>query len=182
MWKFFLFLLVSFAMISPASAIDESYLGQWSAKTVCDLDDLTITQKGISGQEYACKTTKSKKSKSGWNLTLSCAGEGVEYTTNATFLLLRNGRLRQTIKGQATEFRRCRGASSEVPPKKQTGAKLDTPWGRLTPRQFTLRCVECFNEAQSMGRGIGGYCPGDCVEIFSTQMTCDNQGKCRANP
>ena len=185
MLKFALLLLVSFVVISPASAIDKSYLGEWSATDCGGEPALIITPTGISGTEYLCKTTKSSKSKKGWALIMKCGGEDGDYSYKTTFLLLKNGRLRETNADRTTEFRRCSGAQAEAPSTKagtKAGNKLDTPWGRITQKQFANKCVECMNESQAMGRSVGGYCPPDCVDVFSTQMTCDNQGKCHVTP
>ena len=184
MLKFALLLLVSFVMISPASAIDKSYLGDWSVSPTCMDDEiLTITPKGTSGIEHLCTTTKSSKGKKGWTLTMKCVGEGEHYTMNTTFLLLKNGRLRQTTKGRKViEHQRCSGGQSAAPLTSagtEAGNKLDTPWGRITQKQFANKCVECFNEAQTLRRSVGGYCPPNCAEI---EMTCDNQGVCHATP
>ena len=178
MIKLAFLLLVSFMMISPASAIDKSYLGQWSDTKPCDDTALSINPGGISGLDYQCKTTKSSKSKKGWTLTMSCTGEGEAGVDKISFLLLKNGHLRLTRGTRVTELRRCSGAQVAAPTK-QTGAMLDTPFGRVTPKQFANKCVECFNEAMSIGRSVGGYCPANCAQV---EMTCDNQGKCHVTP
>lgn len=175
------FLLAAWAsMASTSGAIDADYIGEWSPKGgVCEFDELfSITRDGMTGQEFACTTKRSGRSMHGWILQLECSAEGGNYTLNISWRLLKNGRLRQTIKAKTLEFRRClaiKGQQSEA-------AKMDTPFGRVTSEEFAGKCVECFNDAQQMGRSVGGYCPGDCVDIFSTRMVCDDKGLCKVGP
>ena len=173
-------LLVALALtISTSRAIEDVYFGTWSKIAgKCDPDEvIQITKEGVSGNEYACKTTRSSRDKNGWNLRMSCDGEGYNWTLNLRWRLLKSGRLRETAKGKTVEYTRCTAVAGP-----QSQSTMDTPFGRLTPREFTLKCVECFNDAQQMNRSVGGYCPPDCVPVFSEQMICDNQGRCRAGP
>jgi len=170
-------ILLSTAVTS--SAIDTAYLGTWSRSAdKCEFDDVfRITRQGMSGHEFACKTTRSSRSENGWSLRLACSEEGNTYTLDVRWQLLENGRLRQTSKGKVTEYARCAGSAT---PRSQP-ALMDTPFGRVTQQEFARKCVGCFNEAQGMGRSVGGYCPVGCVDVFST-MVCDNRGQCRAGP
>ena len=74
----------------------------------CDPDEvIQITKEGVSGNEYACKTTRSSRDKNGWNLRMSCDGEGYNWTLNLRWRLLKSGRLRETAKGKTVEYTRC---------------------------------------------------------------------------
>jgi hypothetical protein len=163
-------------MSSTSNAIDNTYVGTWSRNAACEIDEaFQITQQGMSGHEFICTTTRSLREKGGWNLRLSCSAEGESYTLNVRWRLLKSGNLRQTIKGKTVEFLRC---SSKKAPQSEV-SKMNTPFGRVTPDEFAQKCVECMNESQELGRSVGGYCPPDCVDVFSNNMICDNQGKCR---
>jgi hypothetical protein len=63
----------------------------------------------MSGREFAFKTTRSSHDKNGWRLRLSCSGEGDKYTLDVRWRVLKNGRLRETIKGKTVEYERCSG-------------------------------------------------------------------------
>lgn len=165
------------ATVVTASAIDAAYIGTWSRSAdKCDLDEVfRITRQGMSGHEFACTTTRSSRDGNGWSLRLACSGEGNKYNLDLRWQLLENGRLRETGKGKVVEYARCPGSAK--PPSQP--ALMDTPFGRVTQEEFARKCVGCFNEAQGMGRSVGGYCSVGCVDVFST-MVCDNRGRCRA--
>lgn len=167
------------SMVSVSAAIDQAYLGEWAQSgETCDGDrTFRITKGGMSGREFACRTTRSSQSNSGWKFRMACTGEGNEYVLNLRWLLLKSGRLRETIDGKTLEYRRCSGGSEQ-----SEAAGKNTPFGRTGTKEFARKCVACFNDAQQMGRSVGGYCPSDCVDVFSTEMVCDNQGHCRLRP
>ena len=148
---------------SSAAAIDSAYLGTWARSGAKCEDDrvMYITRDGLSGHEWGCTTNRAKREKSGWSLRLSCSAEGTDYALRLHWRLLKNGRLRETIDGKVREYSRC-----------STRAATESQ-----PESFAAQCVACFNEAQQLVRSVGGYCPPDCVPVFST-MVCDSSGIC----
>jgi hypothetical protein len=178
--RLLLSLVASMLMATAAKAIDGAYVGIWTRSGgKCEFDEaFRITREGIAGHEYVCTTTRSSRDKNGWSVRLSCSGEGNQYTLDLRWRLLKNGRLRETINGKTGEYVRCASITGS-----QSEAEVrDTPFGRITPREFARQCVSCFNDAQQMGRSVGGYCPPDCVDIFSNNMVCGNDGRCRLGP
>jgi hypothetical protein len=154
------FLVMLGMAASPAFAIDGKILGSWSASPKCE-DDMTvhIKRNEYSGVEFACRILKTKRDKGGWRATLRCTGEGEEYSQSVHWRMLKNGRLRQSIDGRTIEMRRCSQA-----------AKVNSP-----ANDFANKCVACFNEAQELGRSVGGFCWPDCTDVFTT-MICDSKG------
>lgn len=154
-------LAVVLAMAMPSSAFDRNYVGAWSATARCD-DDMTdrITRDGWSGTEFSCKTLRSKREKGGWRVNFTCAAEGENYAISVHWRLLKNGRLRQSIAGRKTvDFFRCEPAAAR----------------NSQSSDFAQRCLACFNEAQQLGRSVGGFCRPDCADVFMT-MVCDSKG------
>lgn len=46
-----------------------------------------------------------------------------------------------------------------------------------TPKQFAKECIRCQDEVLNAGRSVMGYCPGDCGQVYTTEI-CDSQMKC----
>jgi hypothetical protein len=101
--------------ISTPAAIDPAYVGVWAPYPgACRADDRTafrLRPKGISGREFECQLEQASSDRAGWLVRLSCAAEGNEYTLNLRWQLTPNGRLRETQKGQSTEYVRCRDSA-----------------------------------------------------------------------
>ena len=102
-------LAILIAAATPGMALDNNYVGSWSASPKCE-DDMTIriTHKEYSGIEFGCRLLKSTRENGGWRAKFSCAGEGEEYSLSIHWKILKNGRLRQSIAGRRTvEMGRC---------------------------------------------------------------------------
>lgn len=147
--------------VSPALAVDSKIFGSWSASPKCE-DDMTvhIKRNEYSGVEFVCSFARTRPERGGWRVTLDCTGEGENYTLDVRWRMLKNGRLQQSIAGRRTiEMRRCSAAT-----------KAQSP-----ASDFAKQCVACFNEAQELGRSVGGFCWPDCADVFAT-MVCSSEG------
>jgi hypothetical protein len=162
----FLVLLLALPAM-PSMAMDEALLGRWARAGGSCEEDMTIkiARDGLSGSEYFCAPKGIKRDKGGWKINFSCSAEGEAYTLRAHWRLLKNGQLREVIDGKTAHYDRC-SALDEV--------LLDP----ANPYTAPSRCVSCFNEAQSLGRSVGGYCPAACGPAFEA-MVCDSSGICR---
>ena len=102
-------LAIFFVTATPGSAIDNSYVGVWSASPQCeDNMSIKITRKVYTGTEFYCRLLKSTREDGGWRAKFSCASEVEDYSLSIHWTILKNGRLRQSVDGLRTvELGRC---------------------------------------------------------------------------
>lgn len=148
-------------------AMDDALLGRWGFAGGSCAEDMTINiaKDGISGTEYFCASKRIKRNKGGWTIDFSCSAEEERYAYRAHLRLLKNGELREVVDGKTTLYQLCSGPNE---------ALLDP----TNPYTAPSRCVACFNEAHSLGKSVGGYCPAACAPVMQT-MVCDSGGICR---
>ena len=155
------------SLAAPAAAMDKTLLGRWGQVGGSCEEDMTfkIAADGLSGVEYFCAPKRIKRDKGGWRINFACSGEGSAYALRVHWRLLKSGQLREVIGTKTTHYARCSALDE---------ALLDPG----NPYTAPSRCVACFNEAQSLAKSVGGYCPTACVPVFGT-MLCDSGGICR---
>jgi hypothetical protein len=105
---------------TPALAIDPAYVGVWAPSPEACKDAgstaFRITPNGIYGREWQCKIQQASSDGAAWLVRLSCAAEGNEYGLNLRWQLAPNGRLRETQKGQLSEYGRCKDSDYPLTP------------------------------------------------------------------
>ncbi len=160
-FRLFAALALLLGMAVPSFALDKKYLGSWSTSAKCEEDMIVhIKRDEYSGTEFHCRALRSKREKGGWRADFSCAAEGEEYALSVHWMLTKNGRLKQAIDGRrVVEMRRCSPAVTRS----------------SQPSNFAQECMSCFNEAQQLGRSVGGFCRPNCADVFMT-MVCDSKG------